>query len=270
MPPSMLTGMDPVRLGHHYRALRLRRRWRQTDLGTKARVSRSTISRLERGRLDEVSVATLRTVAEALDASLDIRLRWNGENLDRLLDEAHAGLVEDLVRRLHADGWLTEVEASFSIRGERGSIDVLAYHEATGIVLVSEVKSVVPDSQATLYGLDRKGRLAPDIARERGWRCRGVARLLVIGDSSTSRRRIESLAETYRAAFPRRGWDVTRWLRSPDGPIAGLMFLPYARRVRGRRPNTGVQRVRTVDTGRSRPHTRARRQSGRNNDEAAG
>src|SRR6476646_3264013 len=150
----MIAGVDPVRLGHHYRALRLRRRWRQTDLGAKARVSRSTISRLERGRLDDVSVSALRTVAEALDASLDIRLRWNGENLDRLLDEAHAGLVEDLVQRLGADGWLTEVEASFSIRGERGSIDVLGYHEATGMVLVTEVKSVVPDSQATLYGLD--------------------------------------------------------------------------------------------------------------------
>ncbi len=107
-----------------------------------------------------MSVATLRKVAEALDASLDIRLRWNGEGLDRLLDEAHAGLVEDLVQRLMADGWVTEVEVSFSIRGERGSIDVLGYHEPTGMVLVTEVKSVVPDSQATLFALDRKTRLA--------------------------------------------------------------------------------------------------------------
>ena len=266
----MLAGMDPVRLGHQYRALRLRRRWRQMDLGTKARVSRSTISRLERGRLDNVSVATLRSVAEALDASLDIRLRWNGENLDRLLDEAHSGLVEDLVRRLHADGWLTEVEASFSIRGERGSIDVLGYHEATGIVLVTEVKSVVPDSQATLYGLDRKARLAPEVARERGWRCLGVARLLVIGDSSTSRRRIESLAGTYRVALPRRGWDVTRWLRSPDGPIAGLLFQPYAHRMNGRKAITGMQRVRRADSGIERTHTRTRRSSGDDRDDMAG
>src|SRR4029079_9408021 len=112
---------------------------------------------------------------------------WNGEGLDRLLDQAHAGLVDQLVIRLRAAGWVADVEASFSIRGERGSIDVLGYHEATGIVLVTEVKSVVPDSQATVYGLDRKARLAPEIARQRGWTCRGVARLLVIGDSSTSR-----------------------------------------------------------------------------------
>ncbi len=140
------------------------------------------ISRIEHGKIDSVSIATLRRVAEALDAIVEIRLRWNGEGLDRLLDQAHAGLVEALVKRLRADGWLTEVEVSFSIFGERGSIDVLGYHEASGIVLVTEVKSVVPDSQATLVGVDRKARLAPEIARQRGWTCRGVARLLVIGD----------------------------------------------------------------------------------------
>src|SRR3954453_13339241 len=86
--------------------------------------------------------------------------RWNGEGLDRLLDQAHAGLVEQLVVRLRAAGWVTDVGGAFSIRGERGSIDVLGFHEKTGIVLVIEVKSVVPDSQATLAGIDRKARLA--------------------------------------------------------------------------------------------------------------
>jgi hypothetical protein len=208
------------------------------------------ISRIERGRVDEVSVATLRKTAEALDASLDVRLRWNGEALDRLLDEAHAGLVEAFVQRLRADGWLAEVEVSFSIGGERGSIDVLGYHTATGMVLVTEVKSVVPDSQATLAGVDRKARLAPEIARSRGWTCRSVARLLVIGESSTSRRRIEALSATYRTAFPLKGREVTRWLRRPRGPIAGLLFLPYSRQVHGRKSTTGMQRVRRAQSER--------------------
>jgi transcriptional regulator with XRE-family HTH domain len=129
--------MDPVRLGHAFRALRLRRRWRQIDLGARSRVSPTEISRIERGHVDGVSVGRLRKVAEALEANLDIRIRWNGEGLDRLLDQAHAGLVEDVVRRLRADDWTTDVEVSFSIRGERGSIDVLGYHEPTGIVLVN-------------------------------------------------------------------------------------------------------------------------------------
>jgi hypothetical protein len=196
-----------------------------------------------------VSVGRLGRVADALEANLDIRLRWNGEGLDRLLDQAHAGLVESVVRRLQATGWVADVEVSFSIRGERGSIDVLGYHEATGIVLVTEVKSVVPDSQATLAGVDRKARLAPEIARARGWTCRGVARLLVVGESTTSRRRIDALGATYRAAFPVAGRAVTRWLRRPDLPMAGLLFLPYSRPTHASVATTGMQRVRIATGG---------------------
>lgn len=254
--------MDPVRLGHSYRALRLHKRWRQIDLATKAKVSASVISRIERGQLASVSIGTLRKVAEALEATLEIRIRWNGEGLDRLMDHAHAGLVELLVKRLRADGWVTDVEASFSIRGEPGSIDVLGYHEATGIVLVTEVKSIVPDSQATLAGVDRKGRLAPEIARARGWTCRGVARLLVVGDSLTPRRRIDALASTYRTSFPVAGRDVNRWLRRPDLPIAGLLFLPYAQATHARTSTTGMQRVRRPRSTAGVAHTRTGQQDG--------
>lgn len=249
--------MDPIRLGRAYRALRLRKRLRQIDLGAKAGVSASVISRIENGKLDAVSVATLQRVAEALDATFEVRISWNGEGLDRLLDQAHAGLVEALVKRLQADGWVTEVEVSFSIFGERGSIDVLGYHEATGMVLVTEVKSVVPDSQATLVGVDRKARLVPEIARERGWTCRGVARLLVIGDSSTSRRRVDALGATYRTAFPVRGREVDRWLRRPDGPICGLLFVPYSQPTQGRTSTTGMQRVRRPRSGRGAASARS-------------
>lgn len=236
------------------------------DLAAKASVSASAISRIERGRLDTVSVGTLRKVAEALDASVDLRIRWNGEGLDRLLDQAHAGLVERLVALLRAEGWMVEVEVSFSIRGERGSVDVLGYHQATGTVLISEVKSVVPDSQATLIGIDRKARLAPEIARARGWTCRWVARLLVVGDSSTSRRRIDALAATYRTAFPISGAEVRRWLRRPDVPISGLLFLPYSQPTHARTSTTGMQRVRRPRSRGSEAHTRPGRQDGAHSD----
>ena len=258
--------MDPVRLGHAFRALRLQKRWRQSDLGAKANVSASAISRIEHGRLGSVSIGRLRRLAEALDATLEIRIRWNGEGLDRLLDQAHAGLVEAFVKRLQADGWVTDVEVSFSIRGERGAIDVLGYHEATGMVVIGEVKSVVPDSQATLAGVDRKARLAPEIARARGWTCRGVARLLVVGDSSTSRRRIDSLGATYRTAFPAGGAEVRRWLRRPGAAIAGLLFLPYSQPTHLRTSTTGMQRVRRARTVVNAAHTRPARANGDESD----
>ena len=236
--------MDLVRLGHSYRALRIRKKWRQADLATAAGVTRGMVSLVERGRIDAVPVGALRRVAEALEADLDVRLRWRGEGLDRLLDQAHADLVDEVVQLLQQDGWETAVEVSFSMWGERGSVDVLAVHSRTRIVLVVEVKSVIPDSQATLHGLDRKARLAPEIAKARGWACSGVARLLVVGESSTSRRRIAALGATYQVAFPSSGWAVRRWLREPLGGMSGLLFLPYARTGITSTRTTGIQRVR--------------------------
>lgn len=220
--------MDPIRLGRGMRALRRRRGWRQDDLARSAGVSRAVVSRIELGRGDQSTVRALESVASALGARLDVRLSWNGEALDRLLDSAHARLVELTVVRLEARGWETAPEVSFSIAGERGSIDLLALHRPTGSLLVVEVKSVVPDIQAMLAGLDRKTRLAGRIARGRGWPVASVSRLLAIGDGRTARRRIAAFEVTFRRAYPIRGWEVDRWLRSPvpAQPISGLRFLP--------------------------------------------
>ena len=236
--------MDPVRLGHAFRALRIRRRLRQEDVAAAVGVSRQLIFKIETGQVTSVTVETLQAVAGDLGASIDVNVRWHGEGQDRLLDTAHAGLVERLVERLSGPGWETVVEASFAIRGERGSIDVLALERSSATVLVVEVKSVVPDSQATIQSIDRKVRLAREIARQRDWPCRIVARLLVIGESTTARDRIRLLAGTYRSAFPERGRAVTAWLRQPHRPMAGLLFLPFASRDGTTNRVTGRQRVR--------------------------
>jgi transcriptional regulator with XRE-family HTH domain len=219
--------MDPIRLGRGMRALRRRRGWRQDDVAASAGVSRAAVSRIELGRGDRSTVRALESIAAALGARLDVRLTWNGEALDRLLDSAHARLVELVVVRLEACGWEAAPEVSFSIAGERGSIDILAHHRPTESLLVVEVKSVVPDIQAMLAGLDRKTRLADRIGRERGWPVAGVARLLVIGDDRTARRRVAAFEATFRRAYPIRGHAVDRWLRSPDSaqPMSGLRFL---------------------------------------------
>jgi hypothetical protein len=202
------------------------------------------ISKIERGQIAAVPLRVLRAVATALGASLELKLRWHGEGLDRLLDEAHARVVDATVVLLREAGWDAAVEASFSIWGERGSIDVLSWHATTSSLLVVEVKSVVPDSQATLHGLDRKARLAPRLAKERGWECQNVGRLLVVGESSTSRLRISRLDATYDTALPDRNVDVRRWIRKPDGSLGGLLFLRNAPVGSTKRPSTARERVR--------------------------
>jgi transcriptional regulator with XRE-family HTH domain len=236
--------MDGIRFGRQFRALRLHKDLRQEDVGRIAKLSRPLISRIDRGRIDNIQLGQLERAAAALGATVDLRLRWNGEQLDRLLDEAHAHLVELVVSSLREAHWEVAVEVSFAVWGERGSIDVFALHPPTGIVLVVEVKSVVPDSQQTLHTLDRKTRLAAELATGRGWKCSGVARLLVVGDSATSRRRIARLWTTYATAFPVRGVEVRRWLKDPKVPITGLLFLAYAPRGSVITSRPGRQRVR--------------------------
>jgi transcriptional regulator with XRE-family HTH domain len=228
--------MDAIRIGRSVRALRRRRRWRQADLAERAATSRGSVQRIEAGLLGGVTLATLERVIAALGARLDVSVRWNGEALDRLLDEAHAQAVEAIVRRLRSCDWEVAVETSFGIGGKRGSIDVMAIHPSDGSLLVIEVKSVIADSQQTLHGLDRKARLGPAVAEARGWRWRSVSRLLVVQESRTNRRRVATHAETFGAALPVRNREVVAWLsgRIEGGrrrPIAGLLFVD----ARGRR-----------------------------------
>jgi transcriptional regulator with XRE-family HTH domain len=232
----MIRCVDTIRLGRGMRALRRRRGWRQADLAAAAGVSRATVSRIELGLSDRLTIRTLEAVAVAAGARLEIRLSWNGEALDRLLDTSHARLVEAVVSSLDTLGWETAPEVSFSVAGERGSIDVLAFHRATGSLLVVEAKSVVPDIQAMIGTLDRKARLAPGIGRERGWEATTVSRLLVIREDRTARRRVAAFDATFRRAFPDRGSALTRWVRWPDAsrPVAGLRFLPDAHHASAR------------------------------------
>ena len=146
--------MDFVRIGLAVRALRRRRGWTQSELASRAGCSRSEVSRIERGQARDVD--RIERVLAVFGARLSIKVLWQGEELDRLLDRDHAMLVEAMVALLTAEGWVPVPEATFSIRGERGSIDILAWHPIARVLLVIEVKSVVPDVQATLAGVARR------------------------------------------------------------------------------------------------------------------
>jgi transcriptional regulator with XRE-family HTH domain len=217
--------MDSVRFGLGVRALRRRKGWSLERLGEESRTSRSAVQRVERGRADRVPVHVLERIAASIGAAVTVRLTFQGEALDRLLDQAHADIVEATLTWLRARGWDVATEVSFNVRGERGSIDILAVHRSTRTLLVVEVKSVVPDLQSMLHRLDLKVRLAPTIARDRGWSPVTVARLLVLPDDRTSRRRVTQHAGTFDTALPARTVEVRRWVQAPMGSLAGILFL---------------------------------------------
>ena len=70
-------------------------------------------------------LATIRRIFAAVDAGFEGIVHWRGAGLDRLLDARHASLVAARVLRLKETGWDPSVEVSYSVYGERGSIDVL-------------------------------------------------------------------------------------------------------------------------------------------------
>jgi hypothetical protein len=228
--------MDPVSFGRDVRLLRRRKAWTQARLAAEARLPRWVVGTIEVGRGDRIAIWRLAAVAAALGARLSVRILFQGEGLDRLRDRRHASLVEQLVNRLRADGWLVATEVSFNVYGERGSIDILALHPASGALLVIEVKSVVPDVGGMLMTLDRKVRLAREVAsKQLGWRATSVSRLLVLPEERTARRRVAEHATTFETSFPTRNVAVKRWLRAPGGSISGLLFLPDVKHIDSRR-----------------------------------
>ena len=221
--------MDAVRIGGDVRLLRRRRGWSQRRLAAEARVSRWAVATLESGRAGRLRLDVAIAVVTALGGYLSLRVLFEGEGLDRLRDRRHAELVEHVVGFLRDLGWEVATEVSFNIYGERGSIDILAFHRVTRTLLVIEVKTVVPDLGGMLATLDRKARLAGEIAAQRGWTSVATARLLVLPDDSTARRRVGQHSATFGNAFPARNAEVRAWLREPSGALSGLMFLSTAR-----------------------------------------
>jgi transcriptional regulator with XRE-family HTH domain len=103
----------------------------------RAHVSAALVSLLERGHIGSVSVNALRRIGAVIDVRIDIVPRWRAGELDRLLNARHSALGEAVAGWLsHLGGWIIAPEVSFAVDGERGWIDLLAWHAETRTLLV--------------------------------------------------------------------------------------------------------------------------------------
>jgi hypothetical protein len=214
-------------------------------------VSRQAVSTLERGHGRELRIRTVESVASTLGAQIDLRLSWNGPELDRLLDATHAATVRAVKRRLDRWGWITRVEVSFSRYGERGRIDLLCWHPAARALLVVEVKTDLVDVQDLLGSLDVKTRLSRHAAERFGWEVRLVVPAIVFVDDRAVRNRLARF-DTLFDRFELRGRAAVAWVRRPGGRPSGVLWFQgigdgrrsSARRVYPSRGNTDVPRPR--------------------------
>ena len=243
--------MDDLRLGSALRSVRVRKRLRQIDVAARAGVSDSLISRMERGHLDEMTVGSIRAVATALEIRIDLTARWRAGDLDRLLNARHSELHEVVARHFaeQLPEWVLQPEVSFAVYGERGIIDIFAWHPRLRALLVIELKTDIADVNELVGTVDRKGRHAIRIAIDRGWigprdPRPSVSIWVIVASGHTNRRRIQAHSAMLRAAFPVDGRVIAAWLRRPDRSVRALSFWPDPSRATVGRGFSPVRRVR--------------------------
>ena len=238
-----MAAMDDLAIGRLFRELRIRLGWPQRVVAARAGISASAYSAIERGLLDTVPVGKLRKVAGVLEVRLALEPRWRGAAIDRVRGFRHSTMADEVTRILVAAGWIVRPEVSFSWYGERGIVDLVAWHAATGTVLLVEIKTELADVNDLLGTSDVRRRLAARIVEPFGWKPVGVAQLIVLAESRTNRRRLAEHRNVIRAAFPDNGHALRGWLRTPGRPLAAVWFLPDFSGTSERRKSAPILRV---------------------------
>ena len=139
-------------------------------------------------------------------------------------------------------GWIIRPEVSYSIYGERGVIDFVAWHPVRRALLLIELKTQLVDVGELMATADRRRRLAPRIGHDLGWLPDAVGMWIALENVSTNSRRVRHHSAVLRAAFPAEGRAMARWLRDPREPIACLSLVQPMRKSHA--TVGGVRRVR--------------------------
>ncbi len=218
-------------------------------------MNRSVVSAIERGHLENVSIGTLLEIARALDIQVTFGTRWRAGDLDRLVSGRHSRLHEAVGRWFATalPDWILAPEVSFSFFGERGVIDILAWHPGRRALLVIELKTDLADVNELIGTMDRRRRLAWDIAKERGWEPLTVSSWVLVAGGRTNRARISAHRTLLRTAFPVDGRTVAGWLRRPDRDIHALSLWDRVRDDGGSGDFAARHRVRRRSAASVRP-----------------
>jgi transcriptional regulator with XRE-family HTH domain len=231
-------------MGRLLRMLRIKRNWRQVDVGKRANASAAAVGRHENGRIG--SIGALERHAGVFSLRVDVRLVGRSGGLVRLADEEHAAIAEDVATRLQRLGLAVDAEVSFSEWGERGRFDLLAYDPKRQMLVIVEVKTLLVDLQDLFGALDAKQRLAATVASKRGWTARRRVTVLAVASTATNRQTVHEHATLFGGFARRRlsgsflaGADdrLLVWVVAPRSARQGWV----AGRQRVRRGNQGSQ-----------------------------
>jgi transcriptional regulator with XRE-family HTH domain len=144
--------------------------WTQDELADRALTSQTKIWRMEHDLSGAFDLETLDRVLAQL--GLQVTLEIEGRHLAQRVEQrdvVHAALLGELASRLRRAGWRVATEAPTGPGTPTGWIDLLAFRDADAALLITEVKTAIPD----VGGLQRQvgfyEREAPWAARRQGW-----------------------------------------------------------------------------------------------------
>lgn len=185
------------------RDVRLARGWSQRELAERTGLAQSTISRIERAGLVDLTFVTAANLLDALGvrAALDLRTPFIADH-QRQRDPVHARCIAYVSRRLRRLGWVTLAEVEIVTGTSQGWIDVLAYRESDGRLLVIEVKTELRDVGQAERQLAWYERAAWAAARRSGWRPAQITSALLVLATAAVHERLAANREQLRQAFP--------------------------------------------------------------------
>jgi transcriptional regulator with XRE-family HTH domain len=225
-----------ARLSEFIRDGRRARRWSQRRLASEAGCAQSTVARIERRLMPDVSLCLAFNLMAVLGLEPELgvaRLRVTGPPVS---DAVHARCVGAIVRRLSRAGFLVATEVPIGGPRSRGFIDVIAMHPVARVLVVIEVKALVDDLGAIDRQLATYLGAAWDAAASFGWRPRAVTGLLLVLATDENDRRLRSHRELVDVAFGLRARDLSPVVRGipsvvpPRGARGLAMIDPSSRR----------------------------------------
>jgi len=180
--------------------------WSQRELGRRAGVSQSMVCLVELGSLPDLTLSTVAALVGAMGGRLvvDIDAPYLGDR-ERQRDPAHAALSAHVAGRLRRAGWDVRTEVEVGGDRSRGWIDALAFHPASGVMLVIEIKTEIRDVGQIERSLGWYEREAWAAARRIGWQpSRAIGCLLLLATEANDAR-VAANRASIQAGFPLRG-----------------------------------------------------------------
>jgi transcriptional regulator with XRE-family HTH domain len=193
--------------------------WSQMELAARSGSSKGTIWRLEHDKAAVLDLAVVEKVLKALGVRATLEL--DGRHFldrERQMDSVHAWLNGYVARRLRRCGFEVATEVLIDEGGPRGWIDLLAYREADGTLIVEETKTDLPDIGGLQRSIAFYERMARRAAAALGWKVRRVVVLCVVLDSAEIAARIAGARDLLAMAFPGDVGTLARLLVEPGTP----------------------------------------------------